>query len=93
MSSLNSSAWTLIGILAPTAAPGIVVDAELVDVAGDRTRSLNIGAHRRRDFGVGQRISPRDHRAFADDLHPVEDRPRVGQINSSVRAVARSCRW
>ena len=51
-------------------------------MAGDRDQiAEHRVAHRRRDFGVGQRIQPHvDHRAFADDLHPVEDRSRVGQV-------------
>ncbi|MNF96726.1 hypothetical protein D3C84_795220 [compost metagenome] len=44
-----------------------------------------IGKHRVADsggdLGIRQGIEADiDHRAFADDLHPVEDRPRIGQI-------------
>ncbi|MNZ05623.1 hypothetical protein D3C78_223490 [compost metagenome] len=49
---------------------------------GDRHE---IGEHRvtdpRRHFGIGQRIEPNvDDGPLPNDLHPVEDRPRVGQV-------------
>ncbi|MNS85778.1 hypothetical protein D3C72_1196530 [compost metagenome] len=59
-----------------------VVDAVLVDVAGDGDQ---IGEHRIADscgdFGVGQGIQANvDNPAFADDLQPIEDRPRIVQV-------------
>ncbi|MNE72312.1 hypothetical protein D3C80_1682400 [compost metagenome] len=44
-----------------------------------------VGEHRiadgRGDFGVGECIQADvDHRAFTDDLHPVEDRSRVVEV-------------
>ncbi|MNI91586.1 hypothetical protein D3C73_1492720 [compost metagenome] len=54
-----------------------MVDAVLVDVAGDRDQIGEHGvAHGGGHFRVGQRIqSDIDDAAFADDLHPVEDGP------------------
>ncbi|MNY51472.1 hypothetical protein D3C86_1870640 [compost metagenome] len=59
-----------------------VVDAVLVDVAGDGDQ---VGEHRIADscgdFGVGQGIQANvDNAAFADDLQPIEDRPRIVQV-------------
>jgi hypothetical protein len=59
-----------------------VVDAELVDVTRDRYEVAEHRiADRRRDFRVRQRIQADiDHGALPDDLHPVEDRARVGEV-------------
>ncbi|MCY1460388.1 hypothetical protein D9M71_779440 [compost metagenome] len=59
-----------------------VVDAVLVDMAGDGDQ---VGEHRIADscgdFGVGQSIQADiDDAAFADDLQPIEDRPRIVQV-------------
>ncbi|MNE36598.1 hypothetical protein D3C87_1774710 [compost metagenome] len=56
-----------------------MVDAVLVDVTRDRDqvgehRVAHSGGH----LGIGQRIQTDvDDAAFSDDLHPVEDWPRV----------------
>ncbi len=49
---------------------------------GDRHQVGEHGvAHRCRNLGVGQRVQAHiDHRALTDDLHPVENRARVGQV-------------
>jgi hypothetical protein len=51
-------------------------------VSGDRHQ---VAEHRVADsgghLGIGESIQTDiDHGALADDLHPVEDRPRIGQV-------------
>ncbi|MNW21335.1 hypothetical protein D3C71_2221930 [compost metagenome] len=54
-------------------------DTMFVDMARDRDQVGEHGvAHGGSDLGIGQRIQADvDDAAFADDLHPVEDWPRV----------------
>ncbi|MNL82105.1 hypothetical protein D3C87_2094020 [compost metagenome] len=56
-----------------------VVNAMFVDVAGDRDQVGKHGvAYSGGHLGVGQSIQTDvDDAAFTDDLHPVEDWPRV----------------
>ncbi|MOA54983.1 hypothetical protein D3C78_1786930 [compost metagenome] len=54
----------------------------LVDVArdGDQVGKHRV-AYRGGDFSIGERIQADvDDAAFADDLQPVEDRPRIVEI-------------
>ncbi|MNJ75460.1 hypothetical protein D3C77_725610 [compost metagenome] len=56
-----------------------MVDAVFVDVSGDRDQVGKHGvAHSGGHLGVGQCIQADiDDATFSDDLHPVEDWPRV----------------
>ncbi|MNS86859.1 hypothetical protein D3C72_1207750 [compost metagenome] len=56
-----------------------MVDTVFVDVSGDRDQVGEHGvAHSGGHLGVGQRIQTDvDDAALTDDLHPVEDWPRV----------------